>query len=107
MELKFNSGVTSIITASADLTLLREDLVDLKKGTAWFKVPRDAIGFQVRTPSLVLTDLVTEFGVISKPNVPDQVHVFSGKVQVLNRLGSKQDKIVTAGIAQVAEPIGD
>ncbi|MBT8045484.1 MAG: FecR family protein, partial [Verrucomicrobiae bacterium] len=106
VELEFKSGVRSVVRAPADLTLLREDLVDLKKGTAWFEVPKKAVGFQVRTPDLVLTDLGTEFGIISKPDVSDEVHVFHGKVEVLNRRGVKNVATLTKGIARIAEPAG-
>ncbi len=87
MELEFASGVRGIVRGPADLTLQREDLLDLANGTAWFEVPADAVGFKVNTPDLILTDLGTEFGIISESNFLDEVHVFDGKVEVRNRYG--------------------
>jgi len=106
VELDFASGVRGIVRAPADLTLLREDLLDLSHGTAWFEVPRKAVGFQVRTPRLVLTDLGTEFGLLSGADFLDEVHVFSGKVEVLNRHGLKLKEVIGAGQARVAGPAG-
>lgn len=106
VELEFASGVRSIVRGPADLTLLREDLLDLEHGTAWFHVPKKAIGFQVRTPELVLTDLGTKFGLISVADSPDEAHVFTGKVEVTSRHGLKQREVIEAGHALVVEPSG-
>lgn len=106
IELEFASGVTGIIQGPAAMTLRREDLLELDEGTAWFEVPPDAIGFKVSTPEIVVTDLGTEFGVRSRPQAPDEVHVFSGKVEVLNRKGVKKQLDVTTGQARVAGPVG-
>ncbi|MFK7851642.1 MAG: FecR domain-containing protein [Akkermansiaceae bacterium] len=106
LELQFDSGIRAIIRAPADLTLRREDLLELKSGTAWFKVPSKAVGFQVVTPDLVLTDLGTEFGIISQSNFLDEVHVFTGKVDLLNRHGLKKRELVTGGNARNTGPAG-
>jgi ferric-dicitrate binding protein FerR (iron transport regulator) len=106
VELQFASGVSGIIQGPAALTLRREDLLELDEGTAWFKVPPNAIGFKVSTPEIVVTDLGTEFGVRSLPQAPDEVHVFSGKVEILNRKGVKKQLLVTTGQARVADPVG-
>ena len=106
VELEFASGVRGIVRGPADITLLREDLLDLAQGTVWFHVPRNAVGFQVRTPRLVLTDLGTKFGIISKPGALDEVHVFSGKVEILNSKGLKKQEVLEEGQARKAGPAG-
>jgi hypothetical protein len=106
VELEFASGVRGIVQAPASMTLRREDLLELDVGTAWFEVPPVAIGFKVSTPEIVVTDLGTEFGIRSRLNAPDEVHVFSGKVEVLNRKGVKKQLDVTTGQARVAGPVG-
>lgn len=106
VELKFRSGVRAVIQGPARLSLEREDLITLHQGIAWFEVPTRAIGFQVATPDLVLTDLGTRFGVISRPRAADQVHVFQGKVRVLNRGLSKAEETLTSGQARNARPDG-
>ena len=106
VEVTFASGVRGIIKGPADLTLHRPDLMHLAKGTARFNVPPKAVGFKVATPDLILTDLGTEFGILSKANFLDEVHVFTGKVQVVNRSGLKNEEILEAGQARVAGPAG-
>lgn len=82
VELDFESGVRSIVMAPAQLTLNDSGELDLSLGSAWFHVPEEAVGFTVNTGELEIVDLGTEFGVISSPEKPDQVHVFTGKVAV-------------------------
>ncbi|MBT8044796.1 MAG: FecR family protein [Verrucomicrobiae bacterium] len=106
VELKFASGVRGIIQGPADLTLHRKDLLYINRGTGWFEVPEEAVGFKVSTPDLVLTDLGTEFGILTQPNFLDQVHVFTGKVEVLNRYGLKRKQLAVADEAWVAGPAG-
>ena len=106
VELRFASGIRSVIRGPADLTLRRDDLLELRKGTGWFDVPPKAVGFQVTTPDLVLTDLGTEFGVISRPDFPDEVHVFKGAVELLNRRGRKATQTLAAQGALAAGPDG-
>lgn len=106
VELKFASGVRGIIKGPADLTLHRKDLLYLARGTGWFEVPEEAIGFKVSTPDLVLTDLGTEFGVLTQPDFLDEVHVFTGKVDLLNRYGLKREQLAVEDEAWVAGPAG-
>lgn len=106
VELTFASGVRGILRGPADLTLHREDLLYLARGTGWFEVPKEAVGFKVNTPDLNLTDLGTEFGVISRPDFLDEVHVFEGRVEVVNRYGLKMQETITAGKARMAGPAG-
>ncbi|MFK7909395.1 MAG: FecR domain-containing protein [Akkermansiaceae bacterium] len=102
VELEFSSGVRGIVRGPADLTLQREDLLELTNGTVWFEVPKKAVGFTVNTPDLVLTDLGTEFGIMSEPNFLDEVHVFDGKVEILSRNGLKKTELLNAGQARFA-----
>ena len=106
VELDFASGVRGIVRGPADLTLQRDDLLDLVNGTVWFEVPAKAVGFQVSTPDFVLTDLGTEFGIVSEPNFLDEVHVFAGRVEVRHRQGLKTTTQLTKGEARFAEPTG-
>jgi len=106
VELEFASGVRGIVRGPADLTLQREDLLDLANGTVWFEVPSKAVGFTVNTPDLVLKDLGTEFGIISEPNFLDEVHVFDGKIEVRSRHGVKHQELLEAGQARYAGPAG-
>lgn len=101
VELSFQSNVKSIVSGPADLTLLQGNVLELKKGKAWFHVPQGAEGFRVHTKSLEVVDLGTEFGVISNVNAPDEVHVFKGKVRT-SAWDSIEDAVeLVAGEARV------
>jgi len=86
-ELKLDSGVRGIVRAPADFTLHSKMMVGLTNGIAWFEVSEEGKGFQVKTPEILVTDLGTEFGVLSTDSQPDEVHVFSGNVRVQNQSG--------------------
>lgn len=107
LELEFASGVKGIVRAPADFVLRGESLIDLHSGTAWFEITRDTAGFQVKTRDFLLTDLGTEFGIVSKADNPDEVHVFSGHVSVTNHHGSGSTTDVTTGQARAAQETGD
>ena len=106
VEVTLGSGVRGIIRGPADITLRSPGLLHLTSGTAWFEVPQDAIGFQVSTPELLLTDLGTEFGILSNASFPHEVHVFRGSVEVTNLRGEKLNELLKAGQARVAELSG-
>lgn len=106
VELTLASGVTALVEAPADLTLLEEDRIHQHLGRARFQVPGKASGFQVLTPDLLITDLGTEFGVVSGPDNPDEVHVFKGTVEVAHRRGLRMTEVLTGRVARVAGPAG-
>lgn len=106
VELSFSSGVKSIITGPADITLHEDDVLFLNHGIAWFHVPENAIGFQVKTRNAVVTDLGTEFGVISSNDRLDEVHVFDGKVEVVNRNSLRHKEVITAKHARIVGAAG-
>lgn len=91
LEIKLPSGVRGIVRAPAEFELTSEDLIEMTEGTGWFEVPTKATGFKVRTPEFLVTDLGTEFGIISIPGAPDEVHVFRGLVEV-QHLGNRDAK---------------
>lgn len=88
VELEFASGVRSVVRGPADLTVVGEGDLRLDRGTGWFHVPKGAAGFRVTTPRAVVTDLGTEFGVITRPDLADSVHLFKGAVDVRTRIGA-------------------
>lgn len=106
IELKLASGVTALVEAPADLTLQTENRLQQTRGRIRFQVPEEAVGFQVLTPDLLVTDLGTEFGVLASPENPDEVHLFRGKVEVAHRHGLKKTELLTGPVARVAGPAG-
>lgn len=107
VEVTFASGVRGIIRGPADITLRSPGLLHLAKGAAWFQVPQGATGFQVTTPDLSLTDLGTEFGILSNEGFLHEVHVFRGAVEVTNGKGLRRKETLRAGQARRAEPGGE
>lgn len=94
VELTLPTGVRAIVKAPAELEYSSEDLVGLDSGTAWFKVPSGASGFQVRTGELLVTDLGTEFGIISHEGFPDEAHLLKGKISVRNLSGEASERLL-------------
>jgi len=106
VELKFASGVRAIVQGPADITLQEEGLLYMDSGIAWFHVPENARGFTVLTRELKIIDLGTKFGVISDPQIDDEVHVFLGKVKVEARHGVKKETTLTTNHAALVRPYG-
>ncbi len=106
VELTLKSGVRSVIMAPADLTLLDENTLTLDEGTAWFQVPEEAIGFNVKTKDLDIVDLGTEFGILAKPNDNDEIHVIKGKVLAKANYSHKESATLTGGEARRIDSIG-
>ncbi|MFC4994916.1 LamG-like jellyroll fold domain-containing protein [Rubritalea tangerina] len=90
IELQFASGVRSILTAPADVTLQDSDRLFMESGIAWFDVPKQAVGFTVKTREFEVVDLGTRFGVQAHPRDNDEVHVFEGAVAVTSLSGEEQ-----------------
>ena len=85
MEMRYASGVAVIIQAPAQFDLVSDSLIRLHLGRLSAKVPHEAIGFTVKTPTADVVDLGTEFGVSTDDN-DSEVHVFEGKVMVKTAL---------------------
>jgi ferric-dicitrate binding protein FerR (iron transport regulator) len=94
VELTLPSGVRAIVKAPADIVYDSEDLIQLDSGTGWFQVPSGASGFQVRTGELLVTDLGTEFGIISHEGFPDEAHLLKGKISVRKLTGETSERIL-------------
>lgn len=85
-KLVFASGAELTLEGPVDLELVSEMKCILRAGQLSAKVPPSAHGFIVETPSSVLTDLGTEFGVKVHDTATADVQVFSGRVDVKHRL---------------------
>lgn len=95
IELNFTSGVRSIVTAPAQLTISSEAEVLLQNGRSWFHVPENAIGFTVKTSELNVVDLGTDFSVLAYSGKGDEVHVAQGKVSANSLLNSNLPHLLT------------
>jgi anti-sigma factor RsiW len=84
-RLEFASGAEVTLEGPADLELVTPMKCVLRSGQLAAKIPPSANGFVVETPSSVLTDLGTEFGVKVHNGSTSDVTVFSGRVDVTHR----------------------
>lgn len=80
-ELTLSNGVILVLEAPVKLTLQSENKVFVDSGKLVAKVPPNAIGFRIDTPSAEIIDLGTEFGVDVLANGDSQVHVLEGEVK--------------------------
>jgi hypothetical protein len=88
-RLTFDGGAEVTLEAPAELELVSADKCVLHAGRLVAKVPTRAIGFIVETPTTVMKDLGTEFGVNVQDSQTTDVQVFDGQVDVTHR-GSGQ-----------------
>ena len=106
IELTLQNGVEAMVRAPADLTLINEALLIQNQGIVRYVVPAPAVGFQVQTPQLLVTDFGTIFGVISDSEEQDQVHLFQGEIEVKCRLGLRKEQRLSGSNSVVAHKTG-
>jgi ferric-dicitrate binding protein FerR (iron transport regulator) len=94
-RITFDSGAEVTLEAPADLELVSSKRCVLHAGRLVAKVPPQAHGFVVDTPTAVLTDLGTEFGVHVRDACTADVQVFNGLVDVRHRASGKTERIET------------
>ena len=100
-ELLFGNQAKVTIQGPAEFEVLSEDQIKLSYGRLYAMVPREAIGFTVKTPSTQIVDLGTEFGVDCGLHSDTSLHVIKGKTVLI--AGDKSNKMsveVGKGIAK-------
>jgi hypothetical protein len=101
------SGVVAVVEGPAVLRLENDNTLRMDSGRGRFSVPRPARGFAVITPRQTITDLGTEFGVLTGPEVAaTEVHVFKGRTTVGDSSGAPPREL-TAGHAIACGPAGE
>ena len=81
-EISFDSGAGIILEGPAVFEPTSENGGYLHSGRLAANVPVGAAGFSVHTPSAVIVDLGTEFGVAVEDDGTSEVQVFSGNVEI-------------------------
>lgn len=94
-----DGGTEVVVEGPAQFTVASADRIDLQSGRAWVRLMSGASGFEVRTPSGIITDLGTEFGVSIGADNSADVHVFEGKVRVAPAAAASKSLEVAAGDA--------
>jgi hypothetical protein len=82
VELQLKQGVTLVIEGPAQWSIDGNNTATLKRGKLVAKVPKQAIGFTLETPTAKIVDLGTEFGVEVDPVRGASVRVLKGQVDV-------------------------
>lgn len=100
-EFLFNNQTKVTLEGPAEFQMVAEDQVKLVYGRLYARVPREAIGFTVKTPSAQIVDLGTEFGIECDLRSNTSLHVTKGKTVLI--AGDKSNKVsveVKEGIAK-------
>lgn len=80
LELEMASGTQVIIEGPAALEVLEDGNLNMSLGRLFARVPKQAEGFTVSTPSAKAIDMGTEFGVYVNEAKTTDVHVMQGLV---------------------------
>jgi hypothetical protein len=106
-RMELDKGTSLLLEAPCQIELRAVSEVMLKKGTLTTRVSSEAKGFQVRTPTALITDLGTEFGVIARPDGSTEAHVLKGRISVaLDTKAAARPTIVNEGSAAAVDANG-
>ncbi len=97
-RLTLDSKAVAVIDGNAELEFVSDEKLRLGHGRGRFRVNTTGVKFAVATASVTVVDLGTEFGVVSHPGRPDEVHVFEGYVE-LQVPSSNEHPVLAAGSA--------
>lgn len=81
IEITFDHGARVVVEGPATLGVTSADGMSMDLGQLRARVPARAVGFQVTTPTVKITDLGTEFGLRVDRGGQTEVHVFDGQIQ--------------------------
>ena len=82
VHLCFSSGAKMFLQGPANFTVRDMNAGDLTFGSLIAKVPHEAVGFTIKTPNAMVTDLGTKFGLEVSKDGELVTHVFEGAVQL-------------------------
>jgi ferric-dicitrate binding protein FerR (iron transport regulator) len=106
-QLEFLSGANLVIEGPADLDLLSTKTVFCRRGKLRARVPAQAHGFTIETPTHRAIDLGTEFAVDVNESSDTEVHVIEGEVKLQDKnVAASQDRRLLLGDAYRADASG-
>jgi hypothetical protein len=108
-KMELGQGTSLLLEAPCQVELKGMDEVTLRKGRLTTVVPPQAKGFRVRTPTALITDLGTEFGVITHSDGSTEAHVLKGHINITldpNRSGRPTSLVVKEGQAAAVDASG-
>jgi len=104
-KIVFDYGSEIIVEGPAEFAVLSEENMYLYCGRMLARIPPQAVGFVVDTPSAGVVDLGTEFGVQVESSGSSSVHLFNGKASLLaGEQGERKGSVLlTTGMARYVE----
>jgi hypothetical protein len=109
IEQQLERGAWLVIEGAADWSVEGDNSISLRVGKVIARVPNQAIGFTIETPTAKVVDLGTEFGVEVSESGSTEVQVLKGKVRLQpgenekNASQASQPVILSAGEARRIE----
>jgi hypothetical protein len=100
-----NAG-SALIEGPAMLTVVSEDALYLASGRGRFRLEKPEGRLVVNTPSISATDLGTEFGIDVRKDLPDELHVIDGKVEMRVN-GKAKGEVLSTGEAGRVSAAGE
>jgi ferric-dicitrate binding protein FerR (iron transport regulator) len=108
-QLELGEGASVLLQAPCQIEMNNIDEITLTSGKLTVAVSPQARGFRVRTPTVLITDLGTEFGVIAHTNGSTEAHVLKGRISMAldpNRSDRAEPLVVSEGLAAVVDEHG-
>ena len=107
-QIEFVSGAILVVEGPADLELLSSTRVFCRRGKLRARVPTQAHGFTIETPTHRAIDLGTEFAVDVSADHSTEVHVLDGEVELKGKDGiaDKVDRTLKLGDGFRGRPDG-
>lgn len=102
-RLGFGNGAAAVIDGNTELEFVSAESLRLSHGRGRFRVDQPGRRLEVATAALTAVDLGTEFGMLSLPGKPDEVHVFEGRVQVRLPLATEGPVLAAGDAARVLD----
>ena len=103
-QVRFACGAEVIFEAPCMFILENKEQLYLEQGKVFVRVPKEAIGFSVRTPNCRLIDLGTEFGIMVDQDGTSRFQMFSGKASLIAGQGKEKiSELLLAGQACYVE----
>ncbi len=108
-QMQLGRGTKLLLEAPCQVELMSVDEVTLRRGRLVVEVSPQAKVFKVQTPTAVITDLGTKFGVIVYPDGSTEVRVLKGNVSVAldpNIASNPTSVVVRQGQTTTVDPAG-
>lgn len=105
--IRFESGAEVLLEGPSVFQLDDPSQGSLLSGQLVARVPVEAVGFAIKTPTATVVDLGTEFGLVADARGATEVHVFEGSVELHAGEDHQAALRVVAGQARRLDPAGD